>query len=207
MDNPLLELHTEDGFHPYKPDYLSLLGLRADHDRVALTATVSITRALPSLSSACVEVLREPLYRIRYANSFTHGDERRYGAPIPVLSGPVQQPDLCVDFHAMEALSDDASWALGVLRSAMTAVLAGAVLGPGDLIVVDNRAAVHARTAFVPRHDGTDRWLRRCFTVCDFRRSRPARVPGSHVCAPLPIIDGRSSSPRGTQRAVVEVDV
>ena len=27
----LLEFHTEDGFHPYKPDFLGLLCLRSDH--------------------------------------------------------------------------------------------------------------------------------------------------------------------------------
>lgn len=184
-----LEMHTEDGFHPHKPDHLGLLCLRSDHERVALTATASIDRALPRLSSACADLLREPLYRIRCASSFTGADEPRYSTAIPVLSGSSQRPDLCADFHAMEGLSEDASWALEQLRRAMTAVLAGAVLEPGDLVVVDNRAAVHARTAFTPRHDGNDRWLRRAFTVSDLRRSRAARIAGSRVCAPLRVID------------------
>jgi L-asparagine oxygenase len=183
-----LEMHTEDGFHPYKPDHLSLLCLRSDHDRAAYTLSASIIRALPRLSSECIDLLREPLYRIRYASSFSATGEQRYCTALPVLTGPVQQPELCVDFHAMEGLSEDAAWALNQLREAMTAVLAGAVLEPGDLIIVDNRAAVHARTDFAPRYDGHDRWLRRCFTVADLSRSRAARVAGSHVCAPLSAI-------------------
>jgi L-asparagine oxygenase len=186
-----LEMHTEDGFHPYKPDHLSLLCLQPDHDRVAYTLSASIARALPRLSSACIDVLREPLYRIQYASSFGVTGEQHYCAALPVLTGPVHQPELCVDFHAMEGLSEDAAWALNQLREAMTAVLAGAVLEPGDLIIVDNRAAVHARTDFTPRYDGRDRWLRRCFTVADLSRSRAARVPGSHVCAPLRAISHR----------------
>lgn len=186
-----LEMHTEDGFHPFKPDHLSLLCLRSDHERAAFTLTASIARALPLLSSACIEVLREPLYRIRYASSFGDAGNPRYCRALPVLSGSVQQPELCVDFHAMEGLSEDAAWALDQLRQAMTEVMAGAVLEPGDLIIVDNRAAVHARTAFTPRYDGTDRWLRRCFTVADLSRSRAARVMGSHVCAPLRVISHR----------------
>ena len=188
-----LEMHTEDGFHPYKPDHLSLLCLRSDHDRVAYTLSSSIVRALPRLSSACVDVLREPLYRIRYASSFGVGVEQRYCAALPVLAGSAQQPELCVDFHAMEGLSEDAAWALNQLREAMTAVMAGAVLEPGDLIIVDNRAAVHARTDFTPRYDGRDRWLRRCFTVADLSRSRAARTPGSHICAPLSAVARRRS--------------
>lgn len=187
-----LEVHTEDGFHPHKPDHLSLLCLRSDHDRVAYTLTASIVRALPRLSSVCVDVLRKPLFRIRYASSFG-GSEPRYCAALPVLTGPVQQPELCVDFHAMEGLSEEAAWALGLLQDAMTSVLAGVVLERGDLVIVDNRAAAHARTAFTPRYDGCDRWLRRCFTIADFSRSRTARVPESHVCAPLRAILERHS--------------
>lgn len=200
-----LEMHTEDGFHPFKPDHLSLLCLRSDRDRVAYTLTASIVRALPRLSSAAIDLLREPMYRIGYATSFGAAGDRRYCPALPVLTGPMHQPELCVDFHAMEGLSDDAAWALDQLREAMTAVMAGAVLEPGDLIIVDNRAAVHARTAFAPRYDGRDRWLRRCFTVSDLSRSRAARVPGSQVCAPLRVISPRRGSSTGSSTGVTNV--
>jgi len=39
------------------------------------------------------------------------------------------------------------------------------VLDDGDLLVIDNDRAVHGRTAFTPRYDGTDRWLRRALVV------------------------------------------
>jgi L-asparagine oxygenase len=140
-------------------------------------------------------VLRQPLFRIRYASSFG-GDGPRYCPAAPVLTGSVQRPNLCVDFHLTEGLSEDATWALSQLREAMPAVLAGIVLEPGDLVIVDNRSAVHAGTQFTPRYDGRDRWLRRCFTVTDFGRSQSARVPGSHVCAPLSVICPRGSAAR-----------
>ncbi|MEU7228064.1 TauD/TfdA family dioxygenase [Streptomyces chrestomyceticus] len=85
----------------------------------------------------------------------------------------------------MEPLDETAARAFDELREAMLAVLDGAVLEAGDLIVVDNRTAVHGRTAFRPRYDGQDRWLRRCFAVADLRPSRAVRTPGSQVCAPL----------------------
>jgi L-asparagine oxygenase len=192
-------MHTENSFHPYKPDHLGLLCLRADHDRVAYTLTASVRRALPLLSGVCVAVLRQPLYRIRYASSFG-ADGPRYCPALPVLTGSVRQPNLCVDFHLMEGLSEEAAWALGQLRAAMTSVLAGTVLEAGDLVIVDNRAAVHARTRFTPRYDGSDRWLRRCFAVTDFSRSRSARVPGSHICAPLNVI-----CPRGAKSLTAQV--
>ncbi len=36
-------------------------------------------------------------------------------------------------------------------------------LQAGDLLVIDNRRCLHGRNSFVPRHDGTDRWLERVY--------------------------------------------
>ncbi|MBK6763531.1 MAG: TauD/TfdA family dioxygenase [Micrococcales bacterium] len=52
-------------------------------------------------------------------------------------------------------------------------------LKAGDLLVVDNDVAVHGRTPFTPRFDGTDRWLQRTFVVADHTAadgSRDGRV-------------------------------
>ncbi|MEU1799427.1 TauD/TfdA family dioxygenase [Streptomyces sp. NPDC019937] len=179
----MLEMHTEDGFHPFKPDFLTLLCLRADRERRARTTSGAISRALPRLSAECVSVLREPLFKIRHSSSFGHTGA--VSLPLPVLSGPDTAPELVADFHAMEPLDEAAARAFGELHDAMCAVLVGTVLEAGDLIVIDNRAAVHGRTAFTPRYDGHDRWLRRCFAVADLRRSRGVRAVGSQVCVPL----------------------
>ncbi|GGZ50240.1 L-asparagine oxygenase [Streptomyces inusitatus] len=182
----MLELHTEDGFHPFKPDFITLLCLRADHERRAVTTSGAITRALPRLSAGCVSVLRRPLFRIRHSSSFGRAGGDAVSPPLPVLSGPDSEPELIADFHAMEPAGDTAARAFGELHGAMSAVLVGAVLEAGDLMIVDNRAAVHGRTGFQPRYDGGDRWLRRCFAVADLRPSRGVRAAGSQVCPPLP---------------------
>jgi L-asparagine oxygenase len=182
----LLELHTEDGFHPFKPEIISLMCLRGDHERTAATVTASIKSVLSLLPEPALLLLREPIYRIRFSTSFVGLNGRAlYSPPLPVLSGPDEDPDLCVDFHAMEATRPDGTEALEALRAAMTAALIGIVLEPGDLLVVDNRVAVHGRTGFVPRYDGEDRWLRRCFAVADLRPSRGLRGAASRVCAPV----------------------
>ena len=49
------------------------------------------------------------------------------------------------------------------------------VLEAGDLLVVDNTVAVHGRSPFVPRFDGTDRWLQRTFVVTDLAPSAAER--------------------------------
>jgi L-asparagine oxygenase len=41
------------------------------------------------------------------------------------------------------------------------------ILQSGDILVIDNRRAVHGRTPFNPRYDGTDRWLKRALVVTE----------------------------------------
>jgi L-asparagine oxygenase len=183
----LLELHTEDGFHPNKPHFLSLMCLRADHERRAMTVAGSVRAVLPVLDIDDLRILREPLFRIRLASSFVGTDQVAYSSAMPVLSGSWSDPELCVDFHAMEALNDRAAQALDALRELMLQSLVGTVLEPGDLLVVDNRKAVHGRTGFAPRYDGEDRWLRRCFAVADIRASQPQLRRSSRVHRPLEI--------------------
>ena len=50
------------------------------------------------------------------------------------------------------------------------------VLEPGDLLVVDNAVAVHGRSPFRARFDGTDRWLQRSFVVGDLAPSAGERI-------------------------------
>ncbi|WP_051393133.1 TauD/TfdA family dioxygenase [Glycomyces arizonensis] len=177
----LLELHTEDGFHPNMPHFVGLMCLRGDHEGTAYTLGCGIGSVLERLDEETVEALRRPEFRIRFASSFTGGESTKYSDAIPILSGPRADPDLCVDFHAMEGDTLGAKKALGVLEGLFQEALIGVVLKPGDLLVIDNRRAVHGRTAFKPRYDGTDRWLRRCFVVNDIRRSRGHRRAGSRV--------------------------
>lgn len=181
----LLELHTEDGFHPNKPDFLSLLALRSDHANEAMTVACGVRTILPHLTPEVVEVLREPWFRIRLATSFVGADVTAYSRLMPVLSGCPSDPDLCVDMHATEPMNEAARDALEELRQRILGSLVGTALQPGDMLIVDNRKAVHGRTGFSPRYDSRDRWLRRCFAVADIRASHPMRYPASRVHRPL----------------------
>jgi L-asparagine oxygenase len=87
----------------------------------------------------------------------------------------------------MEPMTPEASRAFVALRDALMSTMVGTKLGPGDLLMIDNRKAEHGRTGFLPRYDGRDRWLRRCFTVTDIRKSNEQRFPDSRVHRPLTI--------------------
>ncbi|HEU5381841.1 MAG TPA: TauD/TfdA family dioxygenase [Ktedonobacteraceae bacterium] len=183
-----LEFHTEDAFHPHKPDFIGLLCLKSDHDHIAATAAASIRRALSLVPSKAQEILRQPLYRIRLSSSFmADATQPVFSECLSVLSGDMLEPDLSVDFYGMEAMTHSAQLALKTLEEALLKVAVECRLMKGDLMIVDNRVAAHARTAFHPRHDGQDRWLQRLFVVHDFRKSKASRPRDSHICTPLPI--------------------
>lgn len=173
-----LELHTENAFHPYRPDFVVLLCLRADHDRVAGLCTVSIRRVLSGMDPAAREALSAPEFVTAPPPSFCVGvpDE-----PHAVLAGAPDDPDLRIDFHATAPLTARARTALDGLRAMLAQAAVTLRLRPGDLAIVDNRVAVHGRTSFRPRYDGTDRWLQRTFVVTDIRRSRALRPGDGYV--------------------------
>jgi alpha-ketoglutarate-dependent taurine dioxygenase len=72
---------------------------------------------------------------------------------------------LVYDELLMSGVTPRAQAALDALHRAVKLSTKQVVLEAGDLLVVDNERAVHGRTPFVPRYDGTDRWLKRALVV------------------------------------------
>ncbi|MER0448810.1 clavaminate synthase family protein [Streptomyces sp. Edi4] len=176
----LLTFHNENAFHPHRPDYVMLLCLRADHDKVAGLRTASIRAALPLLSEETQEVLRSPEFRTDPPPSFG-GSGGGDTEARPILTGAPEDPDLRVDFAATQPLTGRAIRAMAELQDAFDKTSLSTVLSPGDLAIVDNRITTHGRSAFVPRYDGKDRWLQRTFVLNDLRRSRRLRMQDGYV--------------------------
>lgn len=174
-----LEFHTENAFHPHRPDYVMLMCLRPDPVGVAKLRTAGIRRALPLLSDHDRDLLFRPWYITEAPPSF--GGTQRETAPAPVLSGAAEDPDVRVDFHATRAVREEGAEALIRLRAALDAAAIEIPLRPGQLAVVDNRLAVHGRSAFTPAYDGRDRWLQRMYVHADLRCSRLGRPGDGHV--------------------------
>lgn len=167
-----LDMHTENAFHPHRPDYVGLLCLRSAHGDRAGTRVASIRRALPLLDPATREILHERRFVTDAPPSFRSSGRSERSS---VLSGMPEDPDICVDFHASHALDETAKRALEDLREALVAVRVDVVLHPGDMAFLDNRVVVHGRAPFSPRYDGRDRWLHRVFVHLNHRRSRRHR--------------------------------
>jgi L-asparagine oxygenase len=168
-----LMFHTEAAFHPHRPRYLLLICLRGDPS--AVTTLSSIHEVLPHLAPATRDVLFEARFRTAVDESYLHGRRNVLGAPMPVLSGDRDLPTMVFDADLMVGTDETADAALQELGRAVEALQTGVALEAGDLIVVDNAVAVHGRSPYSPRFDGTDRWLQRAFVVSDLRPSAAER--------------------------------
>jgi L-asparagine oxygenase len=162
--------HTETAFHPFKPRYLLLLCLRGDPS--AQTLLCSIDAILAGLSPATIAVLREPRFRISPDESFLdEGSVRTLSAPMSVLKGEHHELEFTFDAELMVGIDAEATEALQAVSAMIDQANTGIVLEPGDLLIVDNHRAVHGRSRFTARFDGSDRWLQRTFVVSNLDAS------------------------------------
>lgn len=173
----MLEFHTEAAFHPHRPRYLLLLCLRGDPS--AATTLCSISAVLDTLTPRSRAVLFQPRFTTGIDESYAGGRSEARSVQRPVLSGDPDNPKLWLDADLMQGTDPVAQEALDELARLVREHATGVTLKSGDLLVVDNDVAVHGRTPFKPRFDGTDRWLQRTFVVADHTAadgSRDGRV-------------------------------
>ncbi|UED85097.1 TauD/TfdA family dioxygenase [Streptomyces profundus] len=172
-----LELQVENAWHPQRPDYVGLLCLRGDQGRSAGMLVSSIRRTLRLLPVEMIDVLRQP----RFSTAPASRPRGAAAAPQPILSGDPADPNVIVDFHATVARDSAAKQVLEALRVAFLEASTSLMLKPGEMVFVDNRVAIHGRTAYTPRFDGTDRWLHRTLVHLDARRTRSYRAGNGNV--------------------------
>ena len=176
-----LMFHTEAAFHPHRPRYLLLLCLRGDP--AASTTLASIFEVMPQLPHEIVNVLFQPRFRTAIDESYLQGRSNALSNPMAVLSGDRARPSMVFDADLMVGIDEEADDSLRVVGDAIERCHTGVALEAGDLLVIDNTVAVHGRTPFTPRFDGTDRWVQRTFVVSDLAPSaadRRGRVITTH---------------------------
>jgi len=168
--------HTEDARYPYRGDYIGLMCLR-NPDAVPTTfASIDEVQLDPSQ----VEVLFEPRFVFRPDPSHPTDSEWEKAS---VLFGDPKSPYICFDPYSMDRPEiEEARLAMEYLIRAIDENLTGVTLLPGECLFIDNYKAVHGRSSFKARFDGTDRWLKRINIARDLRKSRDIRkAPASRV--------------------------
>ncbi|TDE57790.1 oxygenase [Nonomuraea mesophila] len=150
------------------PDFLVLNCLRADITAEAETWYADARDVLRVLDPRAVEILRSPLFQLNapggYVRMFAGGKEV-YSDPIAILSGPDHAPEIAVAANGVRCVTAEAAEAFDQLQAACRAPEAASVvrLAPGQALLINNRKGLHARTQFLARYNGQDRWLQRTY--------------------------------------------
>ncbi len=168
--------HTEDARYSYRGDYIGLMCLR-NPDAVPTTfASIDEVRLDPDQ----VEVLFEPRFVFRPDPSHPTDSEREKAS---VLFGDPRSPYVRFDPYSMDRPdTEEEQQAMEYLIRAIDENLTGVALLPGECLFIDNYKAVHGRSSFKARFDGTDRWLKRINIARDLRKSRGVReAPASRL--------------------------
>lgn len=178
-----LEIHTEQAFSKLRPDILSLACIRGDPD--AFTYILPVKSIINNLSHSEIELLRKPLWTTSVdfsfklcGQEFIEGDVR---GPMPIISGPEDDPRLVFDQDLMTGITEDAHQMIAKIVNIYYTHRIRHVLIPGQIIFIDNNRAVHGRSPFSPKYDGSDRFLVRCFATFDYEKSAHARNSGSRM--------------------------
>jgi L-asparagine oxygenase len=179
-----LAFHTEAAFHPHRPRYLLLLCLKGDP--LAATTLCSVRALADALSPRDRAILATARFTTTADESYVGGPSSRRSHARPILTGDLAHPKLWLDADLMSGTDEEAQGALERLSALASELATGVVLEAGDLLVIDNDVAVHGRSPFKPRFDGTDRWLQRTFVVADHTAAdgeRDGRIIGTQFLA------------------------
>lgn len=172
----ILEMHTETAFHPWRAETLLLLCMRGRED--AGTTISLLEDIVDTLDGETIEILHQPVFETTIDESFLSADQPDTSLTTPVLFDGATR--ITYDRALMRGKSVEASLALQRVSEAVERVKKTFFLRTGQVMVINNRTAIHGRTAFAARYDGTDRWLKRTMVS--------TRIPGSEE---LEIRDGR----------------
>ena len=172
-----LEIHTEQAFSKLRPDILSLSCLRGDLE--AQTYILPVQVIMKNLTDNEILTLYKPLWKIGVDLSFKLNNkdfiEGEIRGPISILQGSYVDPILVFDQDLMVGVDDEANRIKDKIVNIYYQHKYQHNLKPGEIILIDNLRAVHGRSPFLPRYDGYDRFLIRCFSVFDYEKSNYAR--------------------------------
>ena len=185
-----LEIHTEQAFSKLRPDLLSLACIRGDP--MAITYILPVQTIINNLSLEDIELLKEPLwytgvdlsFKIN-GHEFIEGDTR---GPCSILNMDYNSNgryNLLFDQDLMFGITEESNNMIKKIIDIYYKYRISHNLKPGEIIIIDNRHAVHGRSPFYPKYNGKDRFLVRCFAVLDYNYSLYARPNDSRIVSAI----------------------
>jgi L-asparagine oxygenase len=161
-------LHTENAFHPIRPDFVVLYCVRAPTPPPA-TRLAFIDDVIRRLTDHEAAILRQERFTVDVVESFRCEGASALSLPLRVLGGATRRQT--VRWHESLRPGDDAATgAWEAFAEAAAASVCDVRLAPGDLLAFANDRCLHGRASFDARLDGQDRWLLRSYALRDRTR-------------------------------------
>jgi L-asparagine oxygenase len=173
-----LVLHGDDSDHKIMPDYINLLGMRADEANLVSTSLIEVSNILTHLSNESLDYLRMPFYHIPQKDGSTNLQETvvkefgilddsnrlRYCSTRTQCTkvSPIEARDAFIDLHH------------AINKSNKLRIF----IGKGDLLSFSNRHNLHSREIIkindvsAARH----RWLLKNFNFESIKASECSRA-------------------------------
>lgn len=173
------------------PNFLILAVAREGPDKLVETAVMPNKAILGHIANPDhIATLRKPFFKLDKPSwVHSHSDVFQQG-PIPLLFGPEESPTIFLPSsgpNSVHAIDDSAAEALEALLQAVAIAetdqfIAKIHLGPGDLLLINNRAVLHSRYSYSsPLFNGKDRIIIRS----SYLSSRDKMTWANGCAAPL----------------------
>lgn len=163
-----LELHTEQAFSDYKPDYLSLACLKGDNN--AYTYFLHVNQILEYMNEEEINYLERKNWKIGVDMSFAlNGCDFVTRGPLSILTKN-KHYDLVFDQDLMIGETEFANHLIGKIVSIYYDCRHKHILQPGEILLLDNHKVVHGRSKFQPKFNGDDRFIVRSFIMKDLKK-------------------------------------
>jgi len=170
-----LSMHTENAFHPIRPDWVGLYCVRTTAEAPA-TRLAFLDEILAQLTDDEIAILRERRFELRVVDSHLAEGEADIGLPVAPIAGSPRQP--VIRWHeTLKATDPVAARAADAFALATERVTRRVTLHAGDMLLFANECCLHGRDSFPARLDGTDRWLLRGYALRDLTKTNAFVTP------------------------------
>ena len=161
-------LHVENAIFEEREQFLVLSCLRPDPWKEAATPVVDVREILPYLADEVIIELQKEQFVIRkpYILDRTSG-KTSYSLPVAVLTGPLEFPEVRCTFYegGTKATSRAGEAALETFKNIANKLAHNLKTESGDMLILNNRTALHGRKAFRTTTDGNNRHLLRVYIM------------------------------------------
>jgi len=155
----MLGFHSDGSAHTKLiPDYTLLFCIRSDPNSINLIADVkNIVKQLPKW-------VMDELFEPNFLHMVSQNPPRTIRKPI--LSHEDGELSIAYDDETVSGTDARSKNALELLNQASEQTASPIKNHPNSLLVLNNKRCLHARTAFTPKYNGEDRWIKGTYVSC-----------------------------------------